>query len=116
MEKVKVLIEEVEGLTLPSYETEKASGMDVRVNFNGWSPEDAEKGIKGKSVVTTGYGESNNNIAILLRKGDRYLFPTGIKVAVPNGYELQVRPRSGLALKQGISVLNTPGTIDAKLN
>lgn len=43
---------------------------------------------------------------------DRYLFPTGIRIDVPEGYEIQVRPRSGLALKKGLTVLNTPGTVD----
>ncbi|MEM4625446.1 MAG: dUTP diphosphatase [Candidatus Pacearchaeota archaeon] len=49
----------------------------------------------------------------ILRKGERKLISTGLAVEIPNGYELQIRPRSGLALKKGISVLNTPGTIDA---
>lgn len=50
---------------------------------------------------------------ITLHPGERRLIPTGISIALPEGYEAQVRPRSGLALKQGITVLNTPGTIDA---
>ncbi len=50
---------------------------------------------------------------VLLLPGERTLIPTGIYVAVPNGYELQVRPRSGLAIKHGIGVLNAPGTIDS---
>lgn len=44
---------------------------------------------------------------------DRFLFPTGIRIDVPEGYEIQIRPRSGLALKKGVIVLNTPGTVDA---
>ena len=52
---------------------------------------------------------------IELQPLDRVLIPTGLKMAIPNGYELQVRPRSGLARKHGISILNTPGTIDAKV-
>ena len=50
---------------------------------------------------------------VQIKAGERALIPTGIKIAVPSGYEAQVRPKSGLALKHGISVLNTPGTIDA---
>ena len=49
---------------------------------------------------------------ITLESLDRYLFPTGIHINVPRGYEIQVRPRSGMALKKGISVVNTPGTVD----
>ena len=53
----------------------------------------------------------NGNMTV--KSGERKLIPTGLSIAVPEGYEAQVRPRSGLALKSGISVLNTPGTIDA---
>lgn len=49
----------------------------------------------------------------VLAPGERFLVPTGLKMAIPHGYEGQVRPKSGLALKHGISVLNTPGTVDA---
>lgn len=73
-----------EGLELPSYQTAGASGMDIRA---------AE--------------------AKLLQPGATTLIATGFSMALPLGYEAQVRPRSGLALKHGISVLNSPGTIDA---
>lgn len=53
---------------------------------------------------------------LVINPGDRALVSTGIKVALPEGYEFQVRPRSGLALKKGITVLNTPGTVDSKEN
>ena len=68
----------------PFYETEGASGMDLRANEN-----------------------------VFVRARGKALVKTGLFVSIPKGYELQVRPRSGLALKNGISVLNTPGTIDA---
>lgn len=71
---------------LPKYETVSSAGMDLRANID--SP-------------------------ILLKPLDRKLIPTGLHIALPEGYEAQVRPRSGLALKKGITVLNTPGTIDA---
>jgi len=71
---------------LPHYNTDDAAGADVRAAI-------AEP--------------------LALKPGERGLVPTGIKVAIPSGYEIQIRPRSGLALKKGISVLNTPGTIDA---
>lgn len=72
------------GLDLPSYETPGAAGMDI---------------CAAESVT--------------LRPGARQLVATGFAVAIPEGYEIQVRPRSGLAFKHGISVLNTPGTIDS---
>ena len=73
-------------LPLPSDETEHAAGMDLRAAV--------------KEPVT-------------LEPGARALVPTGLRIALPEGYEAQIRPRSGLALKHGISLPNTPGTIDA---
>ena len=73
-----------EGLPLPSYATEHAAGMDV---------------VAAEDVT--------------LRPGWRHAVATGFAIAIPEGYEVQVRPRSGLALKHGITCLNTPGTIDA---
>lgn len=81
---VPVLLEE--GAEMPVYSSKSASGADV------------------KAFITEN---------ITLKPGDSALIPTGIKLAIPCGYEVQVRPRSGLALKHGITVLNTPGTIDA---
>ena len=77
-----------EGLTAPSYETAHAAGMDLRAAL----PE---------------------NAPMTLAPGARALVPTGITMALPEGYEAQVRPRSGLAAKHGVTCLNTPGTIDA---
>jgi dUTP pyrophosphatase len=73
-------------LPLPRYESELAAGMDLLAAIDQ---------------------------AIELSPGDRQIVPTGIAIALPAGFEAQVRPRSGLAAKQGISVLNAPGTIDA---
>ena len=75
-------------LPLPAYETDQAAGMDLRAA----PPADAPT---------------------VLRPGDRAAIPTGLAIALPAGFEAQVRPRSGLALKSGVTVLNSPGTIDA---
>ena len=56
---------------------------------------------------------ANINYNVIIKKGEHALIPTGISVALPFGYEAQIRPRSGLALKHGITVLNSPGTVDA---
>lgn len=77
-----------EDLPLPAYETEHAAGMDLRAAVSAELP-------------------------LELDPGARALVPTGLRIALPPGYEAQVRPRSGLALKHGISMVNTPGTIDA---
>jgi dUTP pyrophosphatase len=83
-----VALPHFEGLALPSYETAHAAGMDLRAAV----PE---------------------NEPLTLAPGERALAPTGITMALPEGYEAQVRPRSGLAAKHGVTCLNTPGTIDA---
>ena len=73
-------------LALPAYATEHSAGMDLLAAI------------------------SEN---ITLASGERKLIPTGLSIALPDGYEAQIRPRSGLALKNGISLVNSPGTIDA---
>jgi len=65
-----------------------------------------------QTVGSAGF-DLHANISAVIRKGERVLVPTGIKIALPFGYEAQIRPRSGLALKHGVTVLNTPGTVDA---
>jgi dUTP pyrophosphatase len=77
-----------EGLALPAYETALSAGMDLRAA----GPEDEPMSVA---------------------PGQRVLAPTGLTIALPAGYEAQIRPRSGLALKHGLTCLNTPGTIDA---
>lgn len=77
-------------LGLPFYATSGAAGADLRANF----PPEARHGVT-------------------LDVGARALIPTGLRIAIPQGYEVQIRPRSGLALKHGISLPNSPGTIDS---
>lgn len=78
-------------LALPSYETAGAAGADVRANLPA--------------------GDRDGGVA--LHPGQRALFPTGLRLGIPAGWEVQVRPRSGLAYKHGVTLLNTPGTIDS---
>ena len=70
---------------LPKYQTSQSAGMDLRANIDA---------------------------PILIKPLDRKLIPTGLHIALPEGYEAQIRPRSGLAIKNGITIINTPGTID----
>jgi dUTP pyrophosphatase len=88
VQKVTVKVKTLENFRgeLPKYETFGASGLDVRACLDQ---------------------------AIILEPGQRMAIPTGLSVEIPMGYEIQVRPRSGWALKEGMSVLNTPGTVDA---
>lgn len=84
MQRVKII--NTSDLPLPQYQTELSAGMDISANI--------------ESPVT-------------LLPGERTLIPTGLFLEIPPGYEVQIRPRSGLALKHGITVLNSPGTVDA---
>lgn len=88
-DKVKIALAPLEhavGLQLPTYATEHSAGMDLTAALEE---------------------------AIEIGPGERALIPTGLSIALPDGFEAQVRPRSGLALKHGVTVLNSPGTIDA---
>ncbi len=86
MEKIKVRIVNRSTNELPAYGTPQSAGMDLRA----WLDE-----------------------PVTLQPLERRLIPTGVSIELPEGYECQVRPRSGLALKRGLTLLNTPGTIDA---
>lgn len=88
LEKVTIKFKKLENFRgdLPEYETAYAAGMDVRARVDE---------------------------AVTLNPGERGLVPTGLSVEIPRGYEMQVRPRSGLASKKGIGLVNSPGTIDA---
>lgn len=86
MEKITIKVIKDEGVSLPKYETLGAAGMDVRANI--------------KEPIT-------------LDSLERVLIPLGLKLEIPEGYEVQVRPRSGLALKHGIGMANSIGTIDS---
>lgn len=86
---VEVLpLEHFEGLALPAYESDLAAGMDLRAAVPAEDP-------------------------LTLAIGKRALIPTGLSIALPPGYEAQIRPRSGLAARHGLTCLNTPGTVDA---
>ena len=89
MDGIAVKIRRLENngdLPLPNYESEGSSGMDIRAAVKE---------------------------SVLLKPGEIGLIPTGLAVSVPRGYEAQIRPRSGLALKHGIGIVNSPGTIDS---
>ncbi|MEM1087459.1 MAG: dUTP diphosphatase [Pseudomonadota bacterium] len=81
-------LEHFQNLDLPAYETSGSAGMDVRAAVPEEEP-------------------------LVLRPGMRAMVPTGLSIAIPEGYEIQMRPRSGLAAKYGITCLNSPGTIDS---
>ncbi len=86
MERMEIKFTAEPGVKVPEYKTSGSAGCDVCARLDG---------------------------EIVVERGRRAVVPTGISCSIPNGYEIQVRPRSGLALKNGITVLNAPGTIDS---
>lgn len=86
MEKIQIRIVNQSDYPLPEYKTAEAAGMDLQAHIE---------------------------TALSLKPLERTLIPTGLFIELPRGYEAQIRPRSGLAVKQGLTLLNTPGTIDA---
>jgi len=86
MSPINIKIVNTSANPLPEYATKGSSGMDIRASLD---------------------------IPVRLQPLERTMIPTGLFVEIPNGYEIQIRPRSGLAIKQGITCLNSPGTIDA---
>ena len=93
IQRVQVVYEDWadRAIALPAYQTAGAAGADLRANLR---PEDRAAGL-------------------VIAPMQRVVVPTGLRVAVPEGFEMQIRPRSGLALKHGVTVLNTPGTVDS---
>lgn len=96
---------------LPKYETDNAAGLDVRADLSRMSVQNLPKLFGDCELIFA--GEGHPKAMVRLGPGSRMLVPTGLRIKIPTGYEVQVRPRSGLALKKGITVLNTPGTIDS---
>jgi len=102
-----------EDVILPEYKCDGDSGMDIRAYF---TDDFLNKIRKDMISHSDNFPLSYVNIekkSISLLPNHRILIPTGIKTIIPNGYEIQVRPRSGLSIKNGITVLNSPGTIDS---
>lgn len=109
---VKVQIINKSQFDLPQYATIGSAGMDVRGDFSLFGQVMMGDPIGVGCAVAT-VDEEGYPLGIYIPPHARILIPTGIYIALPNGYEMQVRPRSGLALKYGLTVLNSPGTIDA---
>lgn len=97
---------------LPQYETKASAGLDIRADFSRVSPENPIKVFGDGEIVFA--GEGHNVTMLRIEPGSRALIPTGIFTAIPEGYEVQLRPRSGLAIKKGLNLINCVGTIDAK--
>jgi dUTP pyrophosphatase len=108
---MKVQIINKSKFDLPKYETSGSAGLDLKADldrveyYENGTPKLFFDAFKEKAFTE-----------IVIAPNGRCLVPTGIFIKLPDGYEANIRPRSGLAIKEGITVLNSPGTIDAKLN
>lgn len=103
--KVKIINKSIN--PTPKYATSLSAGMDIMADLLS---------IKAPVLFNAFYTPNANEweSTLTIRPGGRALIPTGLTVELPEGYEAQIRPRSGLALKHGVTVINTPGTIDAR--
>ena len=102
---MKIQVINLSNNKLPEYSTDLSAGMDLKVDFSRVS--------KSNPLKIYGDCDLENFNKLILYPGARVLIPTGLKIALPEEYEARIQPRSGLALKYGITVLNTPGCIDA---
>lgn len=98
-------------LALPKYETTCADGMDLMACFDAYHEDKLLQIVHYDSDGLKSFHDHNK--ILVLNPGERALIPTGLFIALPEGYEAMVRPRSGLAIKYGITVLNSPGCVDA---
>lgn len=107
---MKVNIKNISNNPLPKYENPGDAGADIRADFSRVSPTNPIKLFGDGEILFP--NDVQKKTLLRLDPGARALIPTGIFTNFPVGYEIQIRPRSGLALKKGLSVINTPGTID----
>ena len=108
-----VKVRNISNNPLPKYETPGSAGADIRVDFSRVTPENPIKVWGDAEIIFKGEGHSK--VLLRLEPGSRALLPTGIFTTIPEGYEAQLRPRSGLAIKKGLNLINCLGTIDAKI-
>lgn len=110
MGKVQVQIYNISNNPNPQYSNPTDAGADVRADFSRVSPDNPIK-IYGDGEIIFA-GESHPTTMLRLEPGSRAIIPTGIYTSIPEDYEIQLRPRSGLAIKKGLNLINCVGTID----
>lgn len=96
---------------LPKYETKGAAALDIRIDLSRVTPENPIKGYGNAEVIWA--GEGHNVPMVRLAPMSRALLPTGIFTEIPEGYQISFRPRSGMAIKKALTLVNTPSLIDS---
>ena len=97
---------------VPTRATEQSAGYDIRAHLSS-GPVRVHRGGGGETLSVSAVSTGNGTPSIILEPGDRALVPTGFRARLPDGYEAQIRMRSSLAWKRGLTVPNAPGTVDA---
>jgi len=114
MERIKVDVLRGKHVTeLPIYQTAYSAGMDIEACLKVDSREEFEQLMKLPKHDAELVMSEQDYASIIIAPGGRALIPSGLKFSIPAGYQIEVRPRSGLAVKHGVTCLNTPGTIDS---
>lgn len=108
---IQIPVINISSSRLPKYETPASAGLDLRADFSRVSPQNPIKIFGDGEIIFK--GEAHSKTLLRLEPGSRALIPTGLFTAIPEGYEVQIRPRSGLAIKKGLNIINCIGTIDA---
>ena len=107
--KVKVI--NISNNKLPQYETKGSAALDIRIDLSRVTPKNPIKGFGDAEVIWSGEGHTVPMVRIAPMS--RALLPTGIFTAIPEGYQVSFRPRSGMAIKKGLQLVNSPSTIDS---
>ncbi len=110
MTAVKVI--NISNNKLPQYESAGAAALDIRIDLSRVTPENPIKGFGDAEVIWS--GEGHTVPMVRLAPMSRALLPTGLFTAIPEGYQVTFRPRSGMAIKKGLQLVNSPSTIDSK--
>ncbi|WP_420635028.1 dUTP diphosphatase [Candidatus Palauibacter sp.] len=109
----RVIFEKLaDDVRMPTRATEQSAGYDIRAHLT-CGPVRVHRGASRRTVSVVAKPEGDGSPSIVLEAGDRALVPTGFRARVPDGYEAQIRMRSSLAWKRGLTVPNAPGTVDA---
>jgi dUTP pyrophosphatase len=108
---MKVQVINLSNKELPKYETTGAAGLDIRVDLSRLKVGDSLKSFGNAEIIW----QSTGKPIVCIPPMSRILLPTGLFTAIPEGYQVSFRPRSGMAIKKGLQLANTPSTIDAKI-
>ena len=109
---IKVPVINISNNNLPKYESTGAAALDIRIDLSRVTPDNPIKGFGDAEVIWSGEGHTVPMVRIAPMS--RALLPTGLFTAIPEGYQVSFRPRSGMAIKKGLQLANSPSTIDSK--